>query len=211
MMYVLGILITVSAVLAIYGKYTHKNAIVYVCKPLTTILITCVAAINSLHYNNPITYFVLAGLGFSLLGDIFLMLPDLFLYGLSAFVIAQISFMSGFLKENHTTHILLLLPFIIGALAFYSYLYPGLHKYKYPALAYIIIIALMSWRAWECYVGNHKTGALIIGAASLLFIFSDANLAVNKFKKPYKSSQIIILSTYYISIWLIAAQFSQLQ
>ena len=210
-MYVLGILITVSTVLAIYGKYKHKQAFVYVCKPLTTILIIGSATLSSVQNNSSIMYFVLAGLGFSLIGDVFLMLPDLFLYGLSAFLLAHISFMLGFLKVNHSVHISLLLPFIVGVCFLYSYLYPGLHKYKYPALVYIIFITMMSWRAWECYLGNHTTGSLMIGTASLLFIFSDAALAINKFKKPFKSSQIIILSTYYLSIWLIATQFSHLQ
>jgi uncharacterized membrane protein YhhN len=183
---------------------------VYVFKPLTTILIIGAAVVNSAHSNSPIMFLMLAGLGFSLIGDIFLMLPKAFLYGLVAFLIAHVLFAVGFIKINQSIHLLLLIPFVIGLAAFYIYLYPSLNKYAYPALIYIVAIVFMAWRAWECYLGNKSTGALEIGAASLLFIFSDGNLAVNKFKKPFKYSQPIILSTYYISIWLIATRFSQL-
>lgn len=210
MVSVLGFLMVISAALTIYGKYSPNKVIVYTCKPLTTILIISIAVINSIHFHNPIMYFVIGGLVFSLLGDVFLLKSTLFLYGLIAFLAAHLLFIIGFLEVSRISHVMLLLPFVVGVIILFAYLYPDLSKYKYPALIYIIVIALMSWRAWECYLGNKSTGALEIGIASLLFIFSDANLAINKFKKPYKSSQLLILSTYYLSIWLIATQFSQL-
>lgn len=210
MAFIIGCLVIISAALTIYGKYSPNNAIVYACKPLTTLLIISIAVINSIHFHNPVMFFVLAGLIFSLLGDVFLLKSTLFLYGLIAFLIAHLLFIIGFLEVNRASHVLLVLPFIVGAIILFAYLYPDLSKYKYPALIYIIVIALMSWRAWECYMGNKNTGAFEIGIASLLFIFSDANLAINKFKKPYKSAQLVILSTYYLSIWLIASQFNKL-
>jgi len=56
------------------------------------------------------------------------------------------------------------------------------------------------------YDSNSGSGIMIEGRSigSILFIISDMNIALNKLKKPYKRTKAIILSTYYVSIWLIS-------
>jgi len=58
----------------------------------------------------------------------------------------------------------------------------------------------------KTYDSNSRGGTMIGGRSigSILFIISDTNIALNKFRKPYKSAEAIILSTYYVSIWLIS-------
>jgi hypothetical protein len=50
----------------------------------------------------------------------------------------------------------------------------------------------------------NNISTLLLAIGSILFVISDTNIALNKFKKPYKSAEAIILSTYYVSIWLIS-------
>jgi len=46
---------------------------------------------------------------------------------------------------------------------------------------------------------------LLAVAGALLFVVSDSSLALRKFAGPYRGAQALILSTYWISIGLIAS------
>ena len=75
---------------------------------------------------------------------------------------------------------------------------------KISVLLYVSIIFAMAWRAWENYYLIGSTATLMIAIGTILFIISDTNIALNKFRKRYKSAEAIILSTYFASIWLLS-------
>lgn len=209
----LSILVFISACLCIWGKYNvHKNKfILYVFKPLTTILILIIAVISSYDLQNNYKFLIYGALLFSLLGDVMLMLPNKFLYGLVSFLMAHIIFTYGFYYLGQSFHLWLMILFIVCALSIYAYLFPTLGKYKYPVLIYVLTIFTMAWRAWEYFMQANDNGSLIIAIATLIFIVSDTNIALNKFKKPFKAAELIILSTYFISIWLISIAFTYMK
>jgi uncharacterized membrane protein YhhN len=96
MLAILSILIAAAALLTIIGQY-RSRAMVYVFKPLTTLLIIVLAL--QMHGETTPRYFhlVAAGLVFSLAGDVFLMLPkDRFVAGLLSFLIAHLLYILAF-------------------------------------------------------------------------------------------------------------------
>jgi hypothetical protein len=66
----------------------------------------------------------------------------------------------------------------------------------------------MAWLSWERFKIIKDTFSLLAAVGTLFFLVSDSALALNKFKKKFKSAELIILSTYYLSIWLIALSVS---
>jgi len=75
---------------------------------------------------------------------------------------------------------------------------------KIPVGIYIIVIAIMGWVAIERFNILPSFGTFLAAFGAIIFMISDAVLALNKFRKSYFSAEFIILTTYYIAQWLIA-------
>ncbi|WP_457653325.1 lysoplasmalogenase [Rhodocaloribacter sp.] len=202
---ILSALILLSAAIHIRAEYAGPKVRVYVFKPLTTALILLLAATAATEtpaYRNA----VLAGLAFSLLGDVFLMLPkDRFLHGLAAFLVAHVWYVAAFTTgTGFHTDVLPLLPYLAGGFVLMYVLRPHLGRMRGPVLVYGVVIVVMGWQAaarWEALGG---TGPLLAALGATLFIVSDATLAVNRFARPFPAAQALILSTYYAAQGLIA-------
>ncbi|MCK4783416.1 MAG: lysoplasmalogenase, partial [Desulfobacteraceae bacterium] len=81
---------------------------------------------------------------------------------------------------------------------------PYAGKMKVPVLLYMFVIIIMAWQAWERWLSLQQTGALLAGIGSSLFLLSDFTLAINRFRKNFVSADLIVLSTYYLSLWFIS-------
>jgi uncharacterized membrane protein YhhN len=147
---------------------------------------------------------------FSLVGDIFLMLPgDRFIPGLAAFLLAHVAYIINFsvgggFSINPAT---LILAALVAAtsLQLYRRIAAGLtrkgqHKLKLPVLAYTIVISTMTLialntlttPAWENY------RALMIGAGALLFMLSDTWIAWDRFVEPLRWRDLRVMMTYHL-------------
>ena len=49
-----------------------------------------------------------------------------------------------------------------------------------------------------------RPGLTAAAWGAVLFLASDANLAINKFRLPFEAAPVVILGTYWIGQWLIA-------
>lgn len=202
---ILSVLILASAALHIRAEYAGPRMRVYVFKPLTTALILLLAATApaaSPFYRDA----VLAGLAFSLLGDVFLMLPkDRFIPGLVSFLIAHVWYLVAFTAgTGFHTAVLPLIPYLVGGIALMIVLWPHLGKMRGPVLIYAAVIVAMGWQATARWEGLGGTGPLLAALGATLFILSDAALALNRFARPFPAAQALILATYYVAQWLIA-------
>lgn len=140
---------------------------------------------------------------FALLGDIFLIGKKYFLQGLSSFLIAHIGFTIGFTSLfGFSWEILpLLFLIVIGAL-YFNVLRKHLNKMTIPVLVYLTVILVMNWQAVGLVFNDQSIVFLGLAFGSLLFTFSDAILAYDMFKKPFKSAELLILSTYWSAIYI---------
>lgn len=197
-------LMFVSAALHIRAEYAGARAGVYLFKPLTVLFIIVIAL-----RSEPSAYkhLIVAGLLFSLAGDIFLMLPsDRFIAGLASFLIAHLFYIAAFTIEGAMAG-----PSLLAAIILLAYgglmlrlLLPSLGRMKVPVVIYMLVILLMVWQAANRFMSPETTTGLLALAGACLFAASDSLLALNRFRRPFRSAQFLILTTYYAAQWLIA-------
>lgn len=203
---VLSILAFFSAVLAILSAYQKRRLTHYLFKPLTVVLIILIA----LQAKHPTTPFyrqaIIAGLIFSLAGDIFLMLPeDRFIPGLVSFLFAHVFYVAAFTYESgRALSFWTLIPFLLYGGLMLRVLWPHLGKLKLPVLIYMAVILAMGWTAADRRLLTEQSGSLLAFLGAVLFIASDSALALDKFRGRFRSAQLLILSTYFTAQWLIA-------
>lgn len=152
---------------------------------------------------------ILGALIFSLLGDILLLWEELFIYGIGAFLLAQVCYIIGFkvaqkapeslLNVNFVKTFFINLPiYFLAAFIFYM-INPHLGAMKIPVIVYIILILSMVTTARERFgkCNSASYWQVFIGAC-LLFI-SDGAIALDKFYQPIPDAGIIIMGTYVIA------------
>ena len=200
--------IAVAAFLTIRAEYREPHRLVYACKPLATTLILALALATG-GDDRAYTALIAAGLVCSLAGDTFLMLPqDRFIPGLVSFLLAHLAYIAAFIRAADRplsgTSVLPLIPLLAYGLAVFVILRPHLGPLLVPVLAYMLVILAMAWRAIEYAREYPAPGSLAAAFGALLFVISDSALALNRFARPFRAAQALVLGTYFVAQWLIA-------
>jgi uncharacterized membrane protein YhhN len=196
----------VTAVLAIGGEYQPKRTLVYIFKPLTTLLIIWMALTGPAATPPLYKWLIVAGLIFCLAGDVFLMLPArYFIAGLASFLVGHLFYIAAFVSDGGF-HLAWgwLVPLALYGLFFYRILAPGLGKMRGPVIVYILAILTMAWQSWGRWSVLAGMGALLAAIGAALFVVSDSVLAYDRFRQKFTASRIVVLSTYWAAQWLIA-------
>lgn len=195
-----------SGGLHIHAEYQGRQSRIYLLKPLTTSLIIITAIVGQDPISGVYKISIIVGLIFSLIGDVFLMLPeDRFVAGLVSFLLAHISYLIAFTGDARNVMTLwLAAPFLLYALVFYVYLAPDLGKQRIPVLIYTIVISSMAWAAWGRWLRLGGIGSMLAAIGAVLFVISDSSLAYNRFHKEHHWGQLLTLSSYYLAQMLIA-------
>ncbi|CAO0791006.1 unnamed protein product [Mucor circinelloides] len=192
----------ISSLLYFCVIYTDSLYIKYLLKPTTTLLIIGVGLESDNYRNNT----KLAGLVFSLLGDIFLMFTgeDMFILGLASFLTAHIFYIYMFYGTKKRDQTSVLFGLFSIASVYFSFLYPSIFQeggivLTVAVAVYIIVITFMVYYAFM----NDNTN-LSIGV--FLFFISDATLALDKFlyHAPDRRCEYIVMITYYAAQFCIA-------
>ncbi|TNF65375.1 MAG: lysoplasmalogenase [Gammaproteobacteria bacterium] len=198
---ILSVLIFISMILAVIGNYRNRYML-YLFKPATIVIIIVyilTAKVHSQWYAD----LIVIGLIFSLIGDVFLMLPqDRFVFGLAAFLMAHLVYILALYFHIYAFEYWLLIPLVIYGLAIFYYLYPKLDEFKLPVMIYICVILVMIWFACVWWLNG---GPWFIFIGVILFGLSDTVLAIDKFRFSFKQAQAIILLTYFIAQYCIAS------
>ncbi len=202
----LTFLAVIFAAITIRGKYSEPRALVYIFKPLTMVSILLIALSRADGHFSFYVIAVLAGMLLSMVGDALLMLPfDLFLPGLVSFLLAHICYIGAFVSAGGfgmTPKVLV--PYMLYAALVLWLLWPHLGKMRAPVLAYMGVIMIMGWQAGELWrtAGAGWGGFAAVGGA--LFILSDSILALDRFRKPFRSAQALLLTAYFAAQWFLA-------
>jgi uncharacterized membrane protein YhhN len=202
--------IAVVASLAIAGAVEPEwRWLHYLCKPLATLLVAAMVASRGgdVRYRRA----VLAGLLFSTLGDVFLMLPqspggpDWFTFGLASFLCAHIAYLVAFCWRTRLFAVSW--PFVLYALVggtVLAVLWPHLPApLRIPVLAYVLVLATMAAQAAGAWsrLRDRTTALAALGGA--FFVVSDATLALDRFVAPLPAAVAVVLATYWIAQTLI--------
>lgn len=200
------LLVAASAALEVRAEYRGPRWHVYLFKPLTTALLLAIAAAASSPGPARYQLAVILGLGLSLAGDVFLMLPgDRFVAGLTSFLLAHVAYGVAF-----TTAVPMaaapvwFAPFAIAGLAILARLWHRLGRLRLPVTAYVMVVVSMAGLAAGRWWLLRSPGAALAACGAALFVASDALLAVNRFGRPFRSAQALIHSSYFLAQWLIA-------
>ncbi|MCF6184739.1 MAG: lysoplasmalogenase [Bacteroidales bacterium] len=191
-------LFVISALIFCFAVYTGNDLLRTVTKPIPVLILIFLIKPNSVYAK-----LIFAGFIFSLAGDIFLMkVIDKFIFGLAAFLIAHIFYITAFIKRNKKLKLLSSIPFYAAAilLALFFSQYTG--KMTMPVMVYIFIIVTMAWRSYVQKDYSNISKFAFIGA--VLFVFSDTNIAFTKFYYDYEFSKIATIVLYWSAQYLIA-------
>ena len=205
MIYLFSILALISAIFCIRAKYKKSKNQLLIFKPLTLILILLIATVSPA-IEPSYKIFIVSGLLFSLLGDIFLIYPEQhFKNGLIAFLIGHVCYIIAFSvsTNSHFTFWLFILIITVGAI-YLRIILPYSGKMKIPIIIYIIIIMIMVWTAIQRFHNDPTLRTILPAIGAVLFMISDAVLALNKFRKPFYRAELIILTTYFTAQWFLA-------
>lgn len=193
------------------AEYRGPRWQTYIFKPLTTSVLVLVALVPPSAHGIQYQVAIGAGLACSLLGDVFLMLPnDRFVPGLLSFLWAHVAYIVAFMAGISPRSVpALLIPPLAVAILLVRYLWPTLGALRVPVLLYAGTIVLMVWRAWGRLWILPSPGALLAAVGVLLFMLSDGLLAVNRFRQPLPKAQALIMTTYVAAQSLIALSVSE--
>ncbi len=202
----LAVCALIAAALAAWSEVAGRRRVHLAAKPLATTLIIAVAAVAAAPVPPAYKTFILAGLAFSLLGDIALMFPDRwFTAGLAAFLAAQVLYILAFRPlAGHPVAPATFLPFILFGLLMFFLLAPRLGPMKFPVFVYIVAITMMAGLAAARYIDRGGMKALLAFAGAVLFLVSDSVLAYDRFARKVPGARLIVLGTYFPAQLLIA-------
>jgi uncharacterized membrane protein YhhN len=169
----------------------------YLCKPAAPAAVSAVAATLDPTSEARRTAVVVA-LVFSLAGDVFLMLPrDLFVAGLSSFLLAHVAYVVGFRLDAGPAGELVLpaaaVLVVVGVIG--RPVLRGVRKTEpemaAPVAVYMLVIAAMVTTALA-------SGEVLAGIGAVVFMASDSLIAWNRFVRPLRWAPVAIMVTYHL-------------
>ncbi len=202
-----SVLFAASALVTVAAHARGGRALVYVFKPLSTGLLLLLVASRPSCFSSTYAVAVLAGLFFSLLGDVLLMLPsDSFRSGLLAFLLAHACYVFAFLTDSPFAAPAL--PFLLcfaAACGVLPMLWAGIPaRLRPPVVVYVALLLVMTSQATSRALHLRTTPAACACFGGILFLLSDSLLAWNRFRTPFPPAQAAIHATYFPAQWLIA-------
>ncbi len=156
---------------------------------------------------------VLGALIFSWIGDILLIWPELFAYGLGSFLLAHVCYIIGFkvaqkapgrlANINFNNLFLFNLPIYISAAIIYYLINQNLGILKLPVILYILVIVSMLSTARDRFGKCNPSSFWQVFIGACLFFISDGVIAISRFYEGFPEAGILIMGTYAIGQLLI--------
>ncbi|MDG5492976.1 lysoplasmalogenase [Psychroserpens sp. SPM9] len=181
----------------------------YITKPAIVGMLLVFFWKQSAHLDKGVRHLTLVALIASWIGDILLIFetwhPELFMFGLIAFLIAHMFYILLFLKHRnrHKNPLVFIGLLLIYAGCLFYILKDGLNDMLIPVIVYMLVILGMSTTAFLRQGSVPKQSFLLVFAGAILFMISDSILALNKFYEPLVYSNISIMTTYALAQFLI--------
>lgn len=190
--------VLVSGALAIFSAERRIGWLHVIAKPLATILLLTVVGWPA----TPFARWVDVGIALSLAGDVALIWQGqtAFLVGLAAFLLAHLAYVMAFAGvAAWSPHVLVVavVALTVTALVLRA-IWAGAIGMHAPTVAYGLVISAMVIAAAATIggVGSFSQGPLAAGGA-VLFYASDANLALNRFRRPIPHIAFWTLGVYW--------------
>ena len=206
-----AILFAAAVVAAIAGQLAGIPWLVFLCKPLATILLIALALSHWLARRDPYSLWLTIGLLFSLSGDVALLWPErYFLAGLAAFLFTHIAYLCALTRDaKFPAHAPVWLLYLAAGAALCAILWPRLAPpLHFPVALYSFAITTMAAQALGRFLLLRTPSSRLAAIGASLFLLSDALLSLDRFCAPIPLSPLFILGTYYAGQWLLVASLS---
>jgi uncharacterized membrane protein YhhN len=196
-----------SLALHLRAVYAGPSWQVFVFKPLTTTLVLLLALLAPGAVSARYRRALVAGLVFSLVGDVVLILPgDRFVAGLAAFLVAHAAYLVAFTDgvrvrlASWTTA-----AYVAVGGGILASLWGTLGPLRLPVAAYVGVILLMAAQAAGRAATLRTPGSRAAAGGAALFVVSDATLAIDRFGGEVPGEALLVMLTYVAAQLLIAA------
>ena len=211
-MVVISLIYFITGLLFIMLPGSYPDWLSFLLKALMMPLLMVIVLIRRDPGKNRFNLLMLAGLIFSLAGDIFLEVPkgvaDLFVPGLASFLLAQVSYLILFFASPGRDYmtgkrLFLVLPIAVYGMTLVSYLYDGLGEMRVPVMIYAAVILLMLAAAINRLEKVNRRSYWLVLTGAILFVVSDSSIAISKFGHSFRGASAVIMSTYLVAQYLI--------
>lgn len=190
----------------ILADATGRRTVTGVLKPLPVALAMLWAATCPAPVSETYRWLVVAGLAFSMAGDVFLLAETRFVPGLASFLVAHLFYIAAFAPGGGLVWLPLL---IVGAVAavVLRVLWPHLGEMRGPVLGYVTVIATMAWQAVVrgLSAATPAPSGELAAVGAVVFMASDTTLALDRFARRFGGAHAVVMVTYYAAQLLIAA------
>ncbi|MBN8215668.1 MAG: lysoplasmalogenase [Spirochaetes bacterium] len=189
-----------SVFFALLGEYVPRlRALRYVFKPLSTIILILWAVSFWERPVGRVSIALTLGLVFSLMGDALLLFESKFREGLIAFLLAHLAYLValtsgvGFLAS--------IWPFLIwfasGGILL-RILWSGVPKgLGIPVALYMLALVAMAAQASTVALVRPTFASMMAAIGAGLFVVSDALLAFDRFRRPWRTARLLVYSSYF--------------
>jgi uncharacterized membrane protein YhhN len=209
---VLALGAALAVLLALVGNEWPSLWLVYLFKPLATVLIILIALYPWTRHRSAYLQWIVVGLAFSLVGDVLLIWPNqYFLAGLAAFLLTHVAYLVAFTRDcKFPANLPVWLIYLLIAAGFYWIVSPTLPAgLRIPVAVYAVLLSTMAGQSMGRFLLSRSASAQRAALGSLLFLLSDLLLAFHRFRRPLLYSSILILIPYYLGQGLIASSTSK--
>lgn len=201
-----------AAAVNLLGQLLRHDALVFFSKPLLMPLLAAWFWQATADTGGWLRKAVLTALLFSTLGDVLLMFEggNFFLFGLGAFLVAHLFYMSGFFANTSLSTGFLrrkpiwVLPFVAYLAGLLGLLWPGIPAaMRGPVAVYACVITSMALSVLNLKNTAEPQAWRWTMAGAVFFVLSDSLIAVEKFGQPFAGSRVAVMLTYIVGQYLL--------
>ncbi len=195
---------------------TEATLLHFICKPALMLTLGLYYVFAQREKSETLSKPVVLAILFSCAGDTLLMLQsyadNFFMYGLAAFLVAHVFYIFAYRQHQwaDTTNALQGLqkiryafPVVLSGTGLAVVLYARLGDLKLPVLLYAVVITVMVLQALFRFGKTTSASFAMVFGGAMLFMISDALIAINKFLEPLPHANLWIMITYITAQYLI--------
>jgi uncharacterized membrane protein YhhN len=179
----------------------------YATKPLLTLILAVYLLDAGVKMPGASLPLLLLALFFSFGGDVLLLFDKFFLPGLGSFLLAHIMYIVFFLKIRYSNYYIPLCKYplvflnVAVLIVFILFLLPYLGSLAIPVIIYTIIIFIMVQSVLHAFNFNWQPAGWYCIIGAVLFMISDALIAIGKFYHSFPYGGVLVMLTYGIAQW----------
>ncbi|MCC5930250.1 MAG: lysoplasmalogenase [Cyclobacteriaceae bacterium] len=204
----------IACLVILFSRALHMQSLDFLAKPLLMPLLFLYFHFSFIYRSRSQTYLLLSlSLLFSWLGDVFLMFSGTqwFMAGLLSFLLAHVFYIIQFSRLKYqngaaklsTWLISRMILISVACLTLYIWLYDAMGDLQIPVAIYVLAIGTMAITALMRKGKTGENSFFLIYSGALLFIISDAMIAIGRFYGGFLYAGFLIMLTYMLAQYLI--------